>query len=169
MATCRVLAVLIAAVAVACGLKVGHGVSGGEAMAPTISTGDHFAYVGFPNEQIDRFDIVTYTRKPDPRRGITEETLFLSRVVGMPGETVEIKGGKVFINGAEIGESSFQTIGDNDSRKSTVVPDNAYFLLGDNRPNSEDSRYIGVIERKNIVGKVSNVIRKADYDNGKRW
>jgi hypothetical protein len=41
--------------------------------------------------------------------------------------------------------------------------------LGDNRPNSADSGFIGTIKRENIDGKISNVIRKEDYDNGKRW
>jgi signal peptidase I len=144
-------------------------VSAGEAMAPTIQVGDHFGYAGFGIERIERFDIVTYSRKSDPRRGIDETMIFVSRVIGMPGETVELKNGKVFINGAELDESGFEKIGDNDTRKAVVVPEQAYFLLGDNRPNSEDSRYIGPIERKNIGGLVSNIIRKVDYDNGRRW
>lgn len=87
----------------------------------------------------------------------------------MPGETVELKNGRVFVNGAELDESGFEKIVDNYSLKRVVVPEQFYFLLGDNRPNSEDSRYIGSIERKNIVGIVSKIIRKADYDQGKRW
>jgi signal peptidase I len=155
---------------IACGLlKVGHGVSGGSAMAPTIQTGDHFGYAGFGIEEIKRLDIVTYTRRPDLRRGIDEKTIFVSRVIGLPGETVELKHGTVFINGVELAETVFEKIADNDNRKAVVVPEESYFVLGDNRPNSEDSRYIGSIERKNIVGIVSNIIRKADYEQGKRW
>ncbi len=169
MTAFRLLVIISASFVLACGLKLGHGVSGGDAMAPTIQTGDHFGYAGFGVEQINRLDIVTYTRKPDPRRGIDEKTIFVSRVIGMPGETVEIKNGKVFINGADLDQSVFEMIADDDTRKAVVVPEESYFLLGDNRPNSEDSRFIGSIERKNIVGIVSNIIRKADYDQGKRW
>ena len=170
MGAVRVLVIVCASLVLACGLiKAGHGVSAGEAMAPTIQAGDHFGYAGFGVEEIKRFDIVTYTRKPDPRRRIDEKTIFLSRVIGLPGETVELNKGKVSINGSALDESAYEKIADADSRKAMVVPENAYFLLGDNRPNSEDSRYIGPIERKNIVGIVSNIIRKADYDQGKRW
>ncbi len=165
----RTASLLMAVLFMSCGLKVGHGVSGGDAMAPTITTGDHFAYVGLPGDSIDRFEIVTYARKPDSRRGIEADTVFVSRVVGLPGETLEIRAGKLFINGEIKEEPSFQIIEDRDNRKSLVIPDQSYFLLGDNRPNSEDSRYIGVVDRKTLIGKVSNIIRKTDYDNGKRW
>jgi signal peptidase I len=152
-----------------CGFKAGHGVSSGEAMAPTVAKGDHFGYAGFGIEELERLDLVVYTRKPEPKRGIDEKMLFVSRVIGLPGETVELRNGTVFVNDSKLDETSFEKIPDNDIRKPVVVAEGTYFLLGDNRPNSEDSRYIGAIERKNIVGIVSNVIRKADYDSGKRW
>ena len=65
----------------------------------------------------------------------------------MPGERVEVKGGKVLVNGNELDQSSLQTVVDNNNYQAVVVPPNSYYLLGDNRPNSEDSRYIGPVER----------------------
>ena len=50
-----------------------------------------------------------------------------------------------------------------------VISEGEYFLMGDNRSESMDSRNFGTIKRNAIDGKVQNVIRKADYDNGKRW
>lgn len=156
---------------VACGLSIRHGVAAGEAMAPTISTGDHFASIGYKNNDVDpinRFDIVTYRREPDATRGIDESMIFVHRVVGMPGERVQIINGKVFVNDVELDESSFDKIEETRSYKAVTLPQDAYFLLGDNRGASEDSRYIGPVTRLRIDGKVSNIIRKADYDAGKR-
>ncbi|MGI8668874.1 MAG: signal peptidase I, partial [Aridibacter sp.] len=56
-----------------------------------------------------------------------------------------------------------------DNFKKITVPENEYFLMGDNRPNSMDSRYIGTITRGNINGKVETIISKEDWDKGKRW
>jgi signal peptidase I len=141
-------------------------------MVPTIEPGDHMALVGIKNNDLDpieRFDIVGYHRQAEPKRGIDEKTIFVHRVIGMPGETVELREGIVYVDGNELDESSGTRVASTDTRKPVVVPTDEYFLLGDNRPNSEDSRYIGTIKRSNIDGKVTNIIRKADYDKGKRW
>ena len=156
-----------------CGaVSVKHLVIPTESMLPTIESGDHLALVGVKNNDIDpieRFNIVGYHRKPDAKRGIDEKTIFVGRVAGLPGETLELRKGAVFINGEQLNESSFERVGDSDTRKPVLVPVDEYFILGDNRPNSEDSRYIGTIKRSDIEGKITNIIRKADYDNGKRW
>ncbi len=141
-------------------------------MVPTIHIGDHLALLGIKDDAIDpieRFDIIGYHRKPDPKRGIDESIIFVKRVVGLPSETVELKHGVVFVNGKELDQSSFQWIPSEDDRKPVVVPANEYFILGDNRPNSEDSRYIGTVKRASVEGKITTIIRKEDYDNGKRW
>ena len=107
-------------------------------MENTIMTGDRvfgnrLAYIfGEPK----RFDIIIF-RYPDD-----EKQLFIKRIIGLPGETVEIHDGQIFIDGSktplkdvttkEFMQGSFGPY---------TVPDNCYFVMGDNRNNSKDSRY----------------------------
>ena len=83
-----------------------------------------------------RFDIVIF-KYPDH-----EKELFIKRIIGMPGETVEIRDGKVYIDGAkEPLDDSFtpeEPLGDYGPY---VVPEDSYFMLGDNRTYSKDSRF----------------------------
>ena len=84
----------------------------------------------------ERFDIIIF-KYPDD-----ESQLFIKRLIGLPGETVEIRDGKVYIDGAlEPLDDSFvpeEPTGDYGPYK---VPENSYFMLGDNRENSRDSRF----------------------------
>ena len=156
-----------------CGnMSIKHLVIPTEGMSPTINPGDHLGCAGIKNNDLDpieRFDIVAYHRQPVPSRGIDSSTLFAQRVIGMPGETIEMRNGAVYINGKELDQNSFQRIEYPDNRKELKVLVGSYFLLGDNRPNSEDSRFIGAINRADIVCKATTIISKTDYDNGKRW
>lgn len=159
-----------------CGLQkyisVRHNVAASEAMSPTIKPGDHFASFGIKDNDIDpieRFNIVVFKPPINEKRGIDENTRFVFRVIGLSGENIEIKKGIVFINDKILDESSFEKKTSTDDFKAITIPPNEYFLMGDNRPNSEDSRYLKTIKREDIDGKVDTVIRKEDYENGKRW
>jgi signal peptidase I len=77
---------------------------------------------------------------------------FIKRVMGLPGETVEIKDGKVFINGIPL-EEEYIMAPPNYTMPATEVPENEYFVLGDNRNNSNDSHNGWTVPRDNIIGK----------------
>ena len=93
-------------------------------------------------------------------------TAIIKRVVGVGGDVVNIeKDGKVFVNGKQfivlnIEESSYF------ENQTYTVPVNEFFVLGDNRINSQDSRYIGTVPIRNIIGKASYVI--FPFDNYKK-
>ena len=121
-------------------------------MEDAIMTGDRIfgnrlAYV-FGDPQ--RFDIVIF-RYPDD-----ESQLFIKRIIGLPGETVEIIDGKVYIDGSETPlDDSFTPETPTGNYGPYTVPENCYFMLGDNRNNSKDSRFWQntYVERDKILGK----------------
>jgi signal peptidase I len=78
---------------------------------------------------------------------------FIKRVIGLPGETVEIKDGKVSINGTPLEEDEYIEAQPNYAMSATQVPQNGYFVLGDNRNNSTDSSQGWTVPRNNIIGK----------------
>jgi signal peptidase I len=111
---------------------------------------------------VKRLDIVVFKYPEEPDRD------FIKRVIGLPGETVELRAKKVYINGKPIDEpyvhfleqpghgSEAAEITSFDVRERygpVTVPPNQYFVMGDNRDNSQDSRYWGFLRRDYIKGK----------------
>jgi len=97
-----------------------------------------------------RGDIVTF----DSPESWGEQEVLIKRVIGLPGEIIEINDGKVYINGKILDEPYIN----NDSEpvgeiKKTVIPDSQYFVIGDNRNHSQDSRDLGGVEDKYIRGR----------------
>lgn len=99
-------------------------------------------------EPIHRFDIVVFHFPLDPSKS------FIKRVVGLPGERVGIEGGRVYIDGKPLPESFIPpSYVDHDTFGPILVPSNQYFVLGDHRDDSNDSREWGCVDRKYIYGK----------------
>ena len=121
-------------------------------MENTIMTGDHIFgnRMAYRDSDPERFDIVIF-RMPDDK-----SQLYIKRIIGLPGETVTITDGKVYIDGSqEPLDDSFIPEPMEGSFGSFQVPEDCYFMLGDNRNNSNDSRYWlnPYVERADILGK----------------
>jgi signal peptidase I len=99
-------------------------------------------------ENIDRGDIVVFLYPRDQRKS------FIKRVIGLPGDRIRIYRGRIFRNGELVPEPYVpEEYADNRSYPESVVPANSYFVLGDHRNSSNDSREFGPIQRDYIYGK----------------
>ncbi len=96
--------------------------------------------------QPERGDVVAF------RHVRTGPSVYLKRVIGLPGDRVAIDRGTVLVNGAPLVEPYVQ-FGDARSFGAVTVPPNDYFVLGDNRPRSDDSRAWGFVPASDIVGR----------------
>ncbi len=80
--------------------------------------------------------------------------IWIKRVIGKPGDTIEIKEGKVYRNGTALEEPYIKEAMKPAAPKKVIVPPNQVYVMGDNRNNSSDSRYIGPVPVSHVLGKV---------------
>ena len=138
-------------------------------MAPTITPDDMCITnpLAYSSSSIEGFDIVVFEGSEESKKlhDINGEVRYLRRVVGLPNEKIEIKNSQIFINGNLLVEPH-QVISDEEDFPAVMIPNDEYFLLGDNRPESEDSRFWKrpTINKKNIYSKVVE-IKKDFYRN----
>jgi len=138
-----------------------------ESMVKTLLIGDHvlvsrFGYdaeVPFSEMLLHRNLHASLWRSPQRQQMIVFHAPlpghpdFVKRIIGMPGDTLEIRGGAVWIDGKPLVEPYLADTPDAwENRKPTVVPPDCYFVMGDNRNNSYDSRFWGFVKRDTIVG-----------------
>ena len=140
------------------------------AMQPTLIPGDHIiCNKTVSGEDVKRGDVIVFYYPGDKRK------LFTFRVTALPGESVEVKQDKLFINGEYI-EEDYISLTDKktDSHLEDFgpvsVPDNAIFVLGDNRNNSFDSRYWGFVDFEDVIGEITHIYWSQDkVSYGVRW
>ena len=124
-----------------------------------------------PMRAIARGDVVVFKFPQEPDRD------FIKRVIGLPGETLEVRNKKVYINGTPLDEpyvhflvppgGAGQEVAPSDVRETygpVTVPTDQYFVMGDNRDNSQDSRWWGYLPRDLVKGKALMVYWSFDSD-----
>jgi signal peptidase I len=92
-------------------------------------------------------------------RDPTDQALAVKRVIGVAGDTVDVKGGKVYLNGEKLNESYIPSgvptfANPPHNQQSFKLAKNEYFVLGDNRMNSADGRTYGAVDRKAVLGRI---------------
>ncbi len=140
------------------------------AMIPTLLVGDHLLADKhiYKTSNPDRGDIIIFPYPEDPKRN------FIKRLIGVEGDVVELRGGKLYLNGSEQAETYLNKT-DNEGITSrgygpVTVPAGMLFFLGDNRENSMDSRVYGFVPRSSIKGKAISLYWSWDKENHDvRW
>lgn len=126
----------------------------GESMYPYLHDKDQLMMdkLSYRFHDPERFDIVVF---PVVRNG--KEEYYIKRIIGMPGETVQIKEGYIYIDGEQLEENYGAEVMVDAGRAAQEITlgDDEYFVLGDNRNKSDDSRYdnVGNLKRDKIVGR----------------
>jgi signal peptidase I len=129
-----------------------------QGMIPTLLPGDHFSInkTAYQRDEPKRGDIIAFRYPED------ETKIFVKRVVGLPQDRLEIRDKQVYVNGERFMESYIQHIDSNvmtlaqnprDNFAPVIVPPNAYFVMGDNRDSSLDSRFWGYVSKDKVMGK----------------
>src|SRR5690349_13152293 len=118
-------------------------------MEPTLMVDDRILVAKFVYRfgPVHRGDVIVFRYPLNPQRD------FVKRVIGLPGERVRLKDGVVYVGDQAISEKGYTIKPDFGNYGPVTVPATQYFVLGDNRNNSEDSRFFGYVPRANIIGK----------------
>lgn len=125
----------------------------GESMAPNLHSGDNLIVdkLSYRFTDPERYDIIVFPYQYE------EGVYYIKRIIGLPGETVLIEDGEVYIDGELLGETYGAEVMDSSgiAGEEIVLGEDEYFVLGDNRNNSKDSRdpSVGILDGDDIVGK----------------
>lgn len=127
----------------------------GHSMEPSLSHGDNLIVdkLSYRFHDPSRYDVIVFPYQH------AENTFYIKRIIGMPGETVQCKDGYVYINGEKLDEHFGAEVMEDTSNNIAASPvklgDDEYFVLGDNRNHSSDSRdpSVGILKREQIIGR----------------
>ena len=119
----------------------------GSSMVPTLNNGQFVMVnrLAYKFGEPSRGDVVIFHYPRDP------EQEYIKRIIGLPGDVVEITGGQVYVNGQQLNEPYISAPPRSEGR--WEVPAEHLFVLGDNRNNSQDSRNFGYVSQENVIGK----------------
>jgi signal peptidase I len=129
-----------------------------ESMSPTLEKGDRVLVnkLSYKLHDVHRGDVVVFKRPPnEPDNSIKD---LIKRVIALPGETIEVRDCHVLINGQPLTESYVKSWTSTCTYAPHTVPSNAVFVMGDNRDDSQDSRYFGPIGENLIVGRAFVIV-----------
>ena len=133
----------------------------GRSMDTTLESGERLLML--KQNEIERFDVVVF---PSPSE---KGKLYIKRVIGVPGDTIEYKDDQLILNGQAMEEPYLKELADRtqgdftydfkleDVAESDVVPEDSYFVMGDNRRNSLDGRAFGFIKIEDVIGEADVV------------
>ena len=133
-----------------------------ESMLPTLEKNDRVLVnkLSYRLHDINRGDIVVFEKPPEAGASSEGTSDLIKRVIGLPGEKIAFEGGKVYVNGQILDEPYLPTgvTTAQGAKPCTLtepctVPSESIWVMGDNRSNSRDSRWIGPIPEENIVGR----------------
>lgn len=127
----------------------------GESMYPTLYDGDQLIVdkISYRFHEPKRYDVVVFPYRYE------ENKRFIKRIIGLPGETVQIRDGEVYIDGEKLDDPYSEVVGPMNeagmAKDAFTLEEDEYFVLGDNRNNSKDSRFqdVGPIHRDELIGR----------------
>ena len=129
-----------------------------ESMVPTLEKGDRVLVnkLSYKLHDVHRGDVVVFERPPnEPDNGIKD---LIKRVVALPGETIEVRDCKVLIDGKALNEPYVKSWTRTCTAPAKTIGSNEVFVMGDNRDDSQDSRFFGPISQDLIVGRAFVVV-----------
>lgn len=132
-----------------------------ESMDPTLQVGDRVLVnkLSYRLHDVNRGDVVVFTRPENLPEGPDQPDDLIKRVVGLPGETVQAKDGKVYVDGRPLDEPYLPAGTRTENLENPVkVPAGEVLVLGDNRSNSADGRVFGPIPEDTIIGRAFVIV-----------